>query len=312
VLHGWFLPAQGKSRGTVLFLHGNAQNISTHIGSVYWLPHEHFNVFLFDYRGYGESEGVPTIPGLIDDFKNALDVVLQRPDVDPDKIIVFGQSLGGSIAIYGVAHSPEKNHIKALIVESAFADYRKIAQEKLADFWLTWALQWPLSWLFAPGYSPLNAVALVSPVPLLIIHGDADRVVPVHHARWLYAAASEPKTLWILPGGRHIGGVSNPEFRQRLVHYMLSKLAPNSHRNLLGNNLHDCSTSCIPAVVRPPKALSSGTGMCRLRSEGCNLHGVLPTGSSTDCKYAVQGCTNVAEGMDAESDCLRRPPVRAP
>ena len=64
-LHGWYLPAQGEARGTLLFLHGNAENISTHIASVYWLPAQHYNVLLIDYRGYGESTGTPTLPGLV-------------------------------------------------------------------------------------------------------------------------------------------------------------------------------------------------------------------------------------------------------
>ena len=71
-LHGWFLPAQIPSRGTILFLHGNAENVSTHIGSVAWLPAEGFNVFLIDYRGYGLSEGVPTLDGLHRDVEAAI------------------------------------------------------------------------------------------------------------------------------------------------------------------------------------------------------------------------------------------------
>ena len=77
-LHGWFLPAQGEVKGTVLFLHGNAENISTHIGSVYWLPARGFNVFLPDYRGYGKSEGAPSLAGSMADIESALAYVLQH------------------------------------------------------------------------------------------------------------------------------------------------------------------------------------------------------------------------------------------
>jgi hypothetical protein len=84
-LHGWFLPAEPPRRGSVLFLHGNAQNISTHIASVAWLPAEGFDVLLVDYRGYGLSGGSPSLAGLHLDFEAALEALLERPDTDPDR-----------------------------------------------------------------------------------------------------------------------------------------------------------------------------------------------------------------------------------
>ena len=140
-LHGWFLPAAGRALGTILFLHGNAENVSTHIMSVRWLPARGFNVFLLDYRGYGASAGVPTQAGVQDDVDSALRTLLARPDVDPDRVVVFGQSLGGAIAVLSRGAFRLPQHIRALVVESAFASYRQIAREKLADFWLTWPLQ---------------------------------------------------------------------------------------------------------------------------------------------------------------------------
>lgn len=224
-LHAWFLPAPGKALGTILFLHGNAQNISTHIMSVRWLPARGFNVFLPDYRGYGASEGEPTLAGVQDDVDAALRTLLARPDVNPDRIVVFGQSLGGAIAIYNVAHSPYRQHIKALVVESAFASYRQIAREKLASFWLTWPFQWPLSWTVSDRYSPAEAVARISPIPLLIIHGDRDAIVPVHHGRQLYELAREPKQLWIVAGGGHIQAFQRQNYRDRFVDYLTAVLS---------------------------------------------------------------------------------------
>jgi uncharacterized protein len=224
-LHAWFLPAQGRAQGTILFLHGNAQNISTHIMSVHWLPARGFSVFLPDYRGYGASQGEPTDAGVQQDVDAAMRTLLARRDVDPDRIVVFGQSLGGSIAIYNVAHSPYRNHIRGLAVESAFASYRGIAREKLADFWLTWPLQYPLSWLISDMYSPAKAVAQISPIPLLIIHGDADPIVPVADGRRLFALAREPKQLWIVPGGGHIGAFRRPGYRDRFVAWLHQVLA---------------------------------------------------------------------------------------
>lgn len=223
-LHGWFLPAEGRARGTVLFLHGNAENISTHIGSVYWLPQEGYNVFLFDYRGYGDSQGIPTLRGAIDDTESALQALLARPDIDPTRIILFGQSLGGALATYVAAHSPQRLHLKALIIDSTFSSYRSIAREVLGTIWFTWPLQWPLSFTVSDAYSPLEAIPHVSPVPLLIIHSEKDPVIGVHHARRLFEAAKDPKELWILPNGLHIQTLNKAENRAVFVGHLESLL----------------------------------------------------------------------------------------
>ena len=231
-LHAWFLPAEGKAQGTILFLHGNAENISTHIMSVRWLPTRGFNVFLLDYRGYGASGGAASLSGVQDDMDAALRTVLARNDVNPDRVVVFGQSLGGAIAIHNVAHSPYRRHIRALVVESVFASYRQITREKLADFWLTWPLQWPLSWTVSDEYSPSAAVAGVSPIPLLIIHGDRDPIVPPLHGQRLYDLAREPKQLWVIPGGGHIQAFQSKIYRDRFVAYLTEVLSesPAGHK----------------------------------------------------------------------------------
>ena len=231
-LHGWFLPAQGRALGTILFLHGNAENISTHIMSVRWLPAKGFNVFLPDYRGYGSSEGKPTFAGVQDDAENALKMLISRPGVDASRIVVFGQSLGGAIAVYRVAHTAYRENIRALVVESAFSGYRRITREKLADFWLTWPLQWPLSWTVSDEYSPSRAVAHISPIPLLIIHGDRDPIVPLHHGQRLFELAREPKQLWIIRGGNHIQAFQSQSYRDRFVAYLTEILsaAPADHK----------------------------------------------------------------------------------
>ena len=231
-LHAWFLPAESKALGTILFLHGNAENISTHIMSVRWLPARGFNVFLLDYRGYGASAGDASLSGVQDDMNAALRTLLARNDVNPDRVVVFGQSLGGAIAIYNVAHSPYRQHIRALAVESTFASYRQITREKLADFWLTWPLQWPLSWTVTDEYSPSKAVAGVSPIPLLIIHGDRDPIVPLHHGQRLYELAREPRQLWVVPGGGHIQAFQSQIYRDRFVAYLTVVLSesPVGHK----------------------------------------------------------------------------------
>lgn len=219
-LHGWLLPAQAVSRGTILFLHGNAENVSTHIGSVAWLPAEGFNIFLIDYRGYGLSEGMPTLDGLHRDVAAAIETVFAIDGVDANRVALFGQSLGGSIAITALARSPHKRRFAALIVEGAFSGYRSIAREALARTWFTWPLQWPLSFAVDDEYQPIEAIARISPVPVLIVQGEEDPVVPVSHAEALYAAAREPKSLWLVPRAGHIDVFRWPQYRDRLLEYL--------------------------------------------------------------------------------------------
>ncbi len=228
LLYAWFLPAEGSSRGSLLFLHGNAENISTHIGSVYWLPSRGYDVLLVDYRGYGLSTGQPSLHGAVDDSQAALRWLLNNPNIDPNRVAVLGQSLGADLAVTAVDLGGLAPRLRALILDSAFSDYRLIVREKLASFWLTWPLQYPLSWLISDDFSPSESIARISPTPVLIIHGEADRVVPVHHAHRLYAQAHEPKALWIIPDTGHIGALYRPEVRERLVEYLQQVMPPDA------------------------------------------------------------------------------------
>ena len=233
-LHGWFLPASAPRQGSVLFLHGNAQNVSTHIASVAWLPAAGFDVLLLDYRGYGRSAGTPSLDGLHLDFAAALAALLAMPDVDPQRVVVFGQSVGGAIAITALAGSPDKEDVRALVVEGVFTGYRALAQEKLAGFWPTWLLQWPLSLTIDDRYRPVERIGELAPLPVLILQGTADQVVPAHHGSALFAAAGEPKRLWLLPDTGHIQAFASVDNRRRLrawLEEMLDRPRP-PHRPL--------------------------------------------------------------------------------
>jgi len=159
------------------------------------------------------------VDGLHRNVKAALATVKQRLNVS-SHLIVFGQSLDASLAITSLAKSAHREMVRAIIIDSSFTRYRQLAQEKLASFWLTWALQWPLSLSINDTYQPIKEIAHLSPIPILIIHGTADQVISVHHAKQLYAAAKEPKQLWLVPNGKHIQSLERLETRQRLLDYL--------------------------------------------------------------------------------------------
>ncbi len=185
-LHGWWLPAEGEAVASVLFLHGNAENISTHLASVYWLPAQGVNVLLLDYRGYGQSTGTPSLAGVVADACSGIDEVLRRAAMQALPAFVLGQSLGASISGHALAHCRQTYPgLAGVILDAGFTRYRDIARETAAGHWLTWALQYPAAWAMPKGYDLLDAMPRLPAVPLLLIHGRQDPVVPYHHAKAL-------------------------------------------------------------------------------------------------------------------------------
>lgn len=218
-LHGWYLRA-ARPRGTVLYLHGNAENISTFIALVHWLPAAGYNVLLLDYRGYGRSQGTPHAPGLHRDAAAALDWLITRGGVDAEQLVVLGHSLGGSVAIRAVADSPHRTRIRGVATEGAFSSYRRIARQKMKLLWLTRPLRMPLGYLINDDYAAEDVVARLAPVPLFIIHGEQDAVVTPDHAQRLFERAGEPRELWLRPRGGHVNSLHSAEGRERLREWL--------------------------------------------------------------------------------------------
>ena len=198
-LHGWHIPATVDPKGSILFFHGNGENISTHLATVYWLPEQGYEVFLLDYRGYGQSAGDVDLVGSIEDVTASIEYAVSHKKSNKG-LIVFGHSFGASLSIYSVAHSEYKDQINAIISIGAFSDYRKIVRDALSGSWLTWAFQWPLSFTVNNDYAPADYVKDVSPVPLLIMHSAEDEIVPYYHSELLYKSARQPKFFEKLQG----------------------------------------------------------------------------------------------------------------
>ncbi|MBL9077986.1 MAG: alpha/beta fold hydrolase [Planctomycetes bacterium] len=223
-LHGWFLPAQGEPKGTVLHVHGNAQNLTSHLGFVDWLPARGFAVFAFDYRGYGASAGSPSRQGVFEDACAALDHVLARPDVDPKRVVVFGQSLGGAIATAALGERGTHG-VRGVAVDSTFGSYVAMGNAALGGG----ALTWPLAWLLlSDAHAPEDSVAAIAPVPMLFLHSTHDPVVPLAEGRRLFEAAREPKEFVELPAPGHTVAVDTQQGRERLVGFFERCVADGS------------------------------------------------------------------------------------
>ena len=228
-LSGWFIPAVGTPRGPVIHFHGNAQNMTAHFGFVSWLPEQGFNLFVFDYRGYGKSAGTVGRRGVYEDSLAALDYIAARPGIDHNKLFVLGQSLGGVNAIAAVGSRPH-TAIRAVAIDSAFASYRGIVRDKIAEMPLLSVLRTPLSHLLiGDDFSPAAVVANIAPTPLLIIHGTGDPVVPYSHGKRLFELAREPKQFWTIQGGDHTEAFadSGSVYCKRLVAFFDAALVGN-------------------------------------------------------------------------------------
>ena len=217
-IHGWWLPARGEPQATVLFAHGNAENISTHLASVYWLPQYGINVMLVDYRGYGLSEGVPSVAGAVSDMSLAVADVEARTAATDPPWFALGQSLGASI-IGNALRESESSHLAGVILDAGFAEFSQVAAEVAASHWLTWLFQYPAAWAMPDGFDLIDRVADLPPLPLLLIHGRSDPVIGYQHVERLYQRAQQPKQLLSYDGG-HIETFNSPDNRQVLLDFI--------------------------------------------------------------------------------------------
>ncbi len=190
-LHGWFVPAD-EPRGTLLFLHGNAGNISHRIDSIRIFRELGLSVLIIDYRGYGQSEGAPTEAGTYRDAEAALAYLRSERGIAADEVVVFGRSLGSAIA----ARLAATETVGALILESAFTRAVDLAADLMP--WL------PVRWILRFEYDTLDAVKSIH-VPLLVIHSVGDEIVPFHHGRRIFETANEPKRFLEIQGGHNDG-----------------------------------------------------------------------------------------------------------
>lgn len=206
---------EGNRRAVVLFCHGAADSDESPMAGLFW--DAGFRVFQFDYRGFGESDPAPLANrGLADDAVAALKYLRSRPDIDPDKIVIYGHSLGAGYAMAaGAAAMDEGNPVRAVVVASGFSSWRRIANH-----------QAPVIGAFFGGVSgpdPADYAGRLGRTPLLVVHAVDDEDVPVENAYRLFKAASDvgvPATLYVRPEGGHLLMLGGDELQQPIINFV--------------------------------------------------------------------------------------------
>lgn len=188
VINAWFIPKE-EPKGTILFIHGNGGNLSHRLAKIAFFYELGFNVFIFDYRGYGKSTGAPSEKGLYMDAQACYDYVIKILKTSSDKIILYGESLGGAVAI----DLAGRNRVKALILEGVFPSVADMARRLLPFL---------PSFLLGSKFDSVSGIDKIS-VPKLFIHSRNDEIIPFDLGKKVFDRAAFPKEFFEIHGGHN-------------------------------------------------------------------------------------------------------------
>lgn len=190
-ISAWYIPAD-NAKYTVLFCHGNAGNMTHRLDSINVLNELGLNCLIFDYRGYGDSQGKPSEEGTYRDARAAWKWLVEQKKIPAEKIIMFGRSLGGSV----VANLATEVYPKAIVLESAFTSYEEIGKKFYPYM--------PVHLFVKFNYKTIDSVRRIH-CPVLFIHSRNDKIIPFEFGLRLYEAASEPKRFVEIAGSHNDG-----------------------------------------------------------------------------------------------------------
>ena len=192
-LHGWYVPGDGPT--TLVWFHGNAGNISHRVENLLQLNRRlGVNVFIFDYRGYGRSDGKPSEKGLYLDAEAAIEYLVRDRGLDPETdLVMFGRSLGAAVAV----EMATRHRVRAVILESGFPSVRAMAKRVFPFVPSAMLLS-----LVEARYDSLSKLPNVR-APVMVLHGDRDLTVPIELGVELYEAANDPKRFYRIQGADH-------------------------------------------------------------------------------------------------------------
>ncbi|HEY9773038.1 MAG TPA: alpha/beta fold hydrolase [Planktothrix sp.] len=198
-IDAWFFKVDGSDKLTIVN-HGNAGNLANRFYLAKVLTQAHSNVLMYDYRGYGLSTGVATVPGILQDGLTVYDYARQKLGYAPDKIILYGESIGTAVT----CNIAKNRECAAVILQSGIGSLPAVGRSLMPFLWLFPDV------LFAEPHLDNVAVVHDIHVPILFCHGAIDRIVPCSESKRMFANANEPKQLVVLPDcGHNDMGVQN-------------------------------------------------------------------------------------------------------
>lgn len=228
-LHGWWMPAQGEITDAnimLLYLHGNAENISTHSRSMYWLPKNGVSVLALDYRGFGASEGKAQLPDMLQDLDAA--ALWMKQHYPEKQLLLLGQSIGTALAINFAAEAAERYQIQALVLDAPFTGFATTARSALSANLVGW-LVWPFTVLIPSQWDPSKHIDKIN-LPVLIMHSPDDQIVPYKYGKALLQkwqqAQPEQQLCWLDSSGAHMMSFAHPNIRQATLNFITSRKCP--------------------------------------------------------------------------------------
>jgi fermentation-respiration switch protein FrsA (DUF1100 family) len=219
-LHAWYVPAV-TPRGTLLFSHGNAGNIAHRLDSIRLFHSLDLNVLIYDYRGFGESEGKPSEQGTYRDVRAAWNYLRENRGMDARQIVLFGRSLGAAITVDLASQVPAAG----VILESAFTSVPDMAAHLYS--WL------PVRFLVRYRYDSAAKIGRIS-APVLVIHSREDEIIPYSQGEQLFTRANEPKRFLQLHGGHNDGFHLSQEIYKETLGQFLEEILPLTGKEQAG------------------------------------------------------------------------------
>ncbi len=211
-ISAWYIP-RGDAIGSVIFCHGNAGNMGDRLHTIDTLHRMGLNVLIFDYHGYGSSEGSPNEQATYDDAEAAWNWLCEVGGESPERIVIYGRSLGGAVAVeLALMHGPA-----ALVVESSFTSLVAIGQQQYPLL--------PISLLARNEYQSIQKVGRIR-CPKFFIHGRDDELVPFENGKRLFEAAATPKQFMETPGGHNASGFTySPKHTKKVAKFIRQSLS---------------------------------------------------------------------------------------
>lgn len=235
-LHAWYIKPPHTPRANILFLHGNAENISTHMHNAAWLSTYGFGVLVLDYRGFGQSSGHATLTGIHQDALAGLHWLQQRNL----PVVLFGQSMGASVAVVVTAHAEQHARAPtALIAEAAPASWPQIASEAMSQHFLTWPLKW-LAMQIDETYDAESHIGHIEKTPVLLIHSQDDNTIGMHHSQQLRANANN-NLKFLAARGPHIAAMRDTHVRDTIIAFLNEHLHSTTSSQNLSRSWNDSS-----------------------------------------------------------------------